>query len=195
MGQVERRFEMRQLKRQDLLDAAQKLIFEQGFNKTNIDEIAKEAEFSKKTLYTYFNSKNEIYYLIMLRGYQKLLKAIQSQYQRDFSNNLYNHFESFWKIIKQCSQYDRGYLEAIHYFWQYNEKDQVDYQTGEYNQLKEELLDYIMEFFNDTDKNNKVKSELTWGFILSALTNKTQDEMVLQSCYELLCSMVEKKSV
>ena len=45
---------------------------EKGIEKTTMDDIAKEAEYSKATLYVYFKSKDEIFHYITLKGMQML---------------------------------------------------------------------------------------------------------------------------
>ena len=46
--------------RKALLNAAEKLIAEKGFERVTIDEIAETADLAKGTFYHYFNDKNEI---------------------------------------------------------------------------------------------------------------------------------------
>ena len=47
--------------RENILDAADKLYRKNGFDKTTIDMIAAKAEYSKPTIYSLFESKEEIY--------------------------------------------------------------------------------------------------------------------------------------
>lgn len=56
--------------------AADRLFAKYGMEKATMDDIAKEAEYSKATLYVYFKSKDEIYYYIVLRYMEKLLEQM-----------------------------------------------------------------------------------------------------------------------
>lgn len=47
--------------RQAIMDAAIRLFSEKGFEKTSVDELAKEAGVGKSTIYGYFHTKNEIF--------------------------------------------------------------------------------------------------------------------------------------
>jgi len=49
------------------MDAAQKLFAGKGFKNVKMEEIAKEAEFTRKTLYAYFNSKEDLYLEVFIR--------------------------------------------------------------------------------------------------------------------------------
>ena len=48
------------MKEQQIIEAARKLFGKYGFKKVTMDEIAREANVTKKTVYTYFSSKEEM---------------------------------------------------------------------------------------------------------------------------------------
>lgn len=62
--------------RGSILAAAERLFAEKGTEKTTMDDIAREAEYSKATLYVYFQSKEEIINAILLSGMLLLKKKI-----------------------------------------------------------------------------------------------------------------------
>lgn len=69
--------------RGSILAAAERLFAEKGTERTTMDDIAREAEYSKATLYVYFQSKVEIINAILLSGMvllkKKIHEAIESQ--------------------------------------------------------------------------------------------------------------------
>lgn len=62
--------------RGSILAAAGRLFVRHGVNGTTMDDIAREAEYSKATLYVYFQSKEEIVGAILLNGLGMLKKRI-----------------------------------------------------------------------------------------------------------------------
>lgn len=64
-----------------ILAAAERLFAEKGTEKTTMDDIAREAEYSKATLYVYFQSKEEIVNAILLSGILLLQKRIEGAVQ------------------------------------------------------------------------------------------------------------------
>src|SRR5579864_4561181 len=52
-------------RRRALLDAAEKLFMEQGFGDSSLDAIAKAAGISKKTIYCFFETKEELFEAVM----------------------------------------------------------------------------------------------------------------------------------
>ena len=62
--------------RGSILAAAERLFSEKGTERTTMDDIAREAEYSKATLYVYFQSKEEIVGAILLNGLAMLKKRV-----------------------------------------------------------------------------------------------------------------------
>lgn len=75
MGTLERREREKELRKQLIIEAAEKVIFSKGYDKATMDDVATESELSKGTLYLYFKSKEEVYLAIILRG-MKILREM-----------------------------------------------------------------------------------------------------------------------
>ncbi len=69
--------------RQQLIgDAATKLFKERGFEATQMDEIAREAEFSKTTVYKYFKSKDELALLVYQRIHSEKMEFLKQAMEK-----------------------------------------------------------------------------------------------------------------
>ena len=68
--------------RGSILAAAERLFAEKGIDGTTMDDIAREAEYSKATLYVYFQSKEEIVNAILLSSMILLQKKIREAIER-----------------------------------------------------------------------------------------------------------------
>ena len=64
----ELKLKISELKKDNIIDHAEKLFSELGIENTTIDVIAKSAGISKRTVYTYFSSKTELYNAILYRA-------------------------------------------------------------------------------------------------------------------------------
>ena len=60
----------------NILGAAKRLFLEKGLAHTTMDDISKEAGYSKSTIYVYFKSKDEIYNHIILEHFEILKAAV-----------------------------------------------------------------------------------------------------------------------
>jgi len=77
MGIQERKERERERRRQQIIVAAKRVFSEKGFNRTTMEDIAKEAELSPGTLYLYFKNKDDLYASLSLRILQFLLIRLE----------------------------------------------------------------------------------------------------------------------
>ena len=63
--------------RENIIQSARALFESRGIEKTTVDDIAKEADCSKSTLYVYFKSKEEILQTILLEQMEQLLSLLK----------------------------------------------------------------------------------------------------------------------
>ena len=75
MGITERREREKEQRKNDIIDAAERVFFEKGHEIATMDDVANEAELSKGTLYLYFKNKEDLYLAIHLRG-NKILHSL-----------------------------------------------------------------------------------------------------------------------
>ena len=68
MGRENKKEEVATLHREIILNATQQLFSEKGFEKTTIDDISKSAGYSRRTIYAYYESKEDILHHIIRNG-------------------------------------------------------------------------------------------------------------------------------
>jgi len=68
MGIPERKEREKEARREEILNAAQRVFFQKGVAVSTMDDIAQAAELSKGTLYLYYHSKEELYLAAANRG-------------------------------------------------------------------------------------------------------------------------------
>ena len=83
MGISERKEREKQRRKEEILDAAQKVFFSRGIENSTMDEVAEKAELSKGTLYLYFKSKEDIHWAITYRGIRDLLALTEKRIDRE----------------------------------------------------------------------------------------------------------------
>jgi len=107
VGIPERKEREKERRKEEILDAAHRVFVEKGLTTATVDDIAAAAELSKGTLYLYFDSKEDIYIALMMRGLRllygkfdniiigetsvvKILHRIEGEYIEFFNND--RHF-------------------------------------------------------------------------------------------------------
>lgn len=83
MGIQERKQRERERRRQQIIVAAKRVFSANGFNKSTMEDIAKEAELSPGTLYLYFKNKDELFASLSLRMLQFLIIRLESLSQKN----------------------------------------------------------------------------------------------------------------
>jgi len=68
-----------------IINAAAKIFSEKGFERTTLDEIASLAEFSKGSLYNYFENKEDLFLTTLEVGIQKLIEQMKLVEQKEDS--------------------------------------------------------------------------------------------------------------
>jgi AcrR family transcriptional regulator len=106
---------LEQFHRDTISAVADRLFMEKGIEKTTMDDIAKEAEYSKATLYVYFKSKDEIFHYITLKGMQLLHDKFTKVLQMD--DGAIDQYMSICEVLGEfCEKYPlyfKSMLEPI----------------------------------------------------------------------------------
>lgn len=68
-----------QIRREEILRAAEKIFAQNGFYNSTVAEIAKESEFAIGTLYQFFTNKEELYYTMMIEKFDLLYRTLQAK--------------------------------------------------------------------------------------------------------------------
>lgn len=105
----------RQLKEHKIIDAAIEVMATTGYQKSKMDDIAKAAGITKVTLYSYFDSKENLYLAIMYRAFQALTEVFYGSIDQNKSNNglVATHaiFESFFNFCERNFLYSESILD------------------------------------------------------------------------------------
>ncbi|MCM3519845.1 TetR/AcrR family transcriptional regulator [Staphylococcus xylosus] len=151
-----------------VLEVANNLFKENGYNKTSMDKIAKESEISRRTLFRLFNSKSEILYL---SNDDVLKNILESSLGSDFTLN-----ELIHKIIKTLD--DASHSDRINYM---ETMKKLKYEPDFQSQTLYKILMVLSNLsFGDEDPNNITKGAF-FGNILVAwsqiIENPTIDSL------------------
>lgn len=187
MSQEERKRQEKEIKRKDIIDAAQRVFFSKGYENASMDEVAKEAEFSKRTVYAYFGSKEQIYFEIMIRGYRLLIEMLETGFRdkhpQDASGELRCIFFTFFAFSEEYPDYFKAIME-------YETKDS-DGQDGieagskaECYRLGELLFGYL---------SHAVQKGVQEGSLHSGLDSE-ETALILWACTVGVFNTAEKKS-
>lgn len=78
MEQVSKKEAVAALHRARIMAAAERLFSEKGYEQTTIEDISKASEYSRRTIYAYYDSKGDILHHIIEKGLQSLKADIEN---------------------------------------------------------------------------------------------------------------------
>ena len=78
MTREERREQEKLLKKEMILDTAERLIFTRGFENVNFNDIADAAGYTRRSIYLYFKDRDDIFFNVVLRGQRLFLSSLES---------------------------------------------------------------------------------------------------------------------
>ena len=100
MGGKNKKEAVAALHREQIMQAAETMFSEKGFLQTTIEDISKASAYSRRTIYVYFESKEDILHHIIVKGLQSL--------KQDIKNNLQGNadfLEAYFAICRSMKKY------------------------------------------------------------------------------------------
>lgn len=98
-------------RRKEIIDTAEKLFFERGYDHVSMNDIAKDVELNKATLYLYFNNKEDLFFAAVLRGTKIMVAMIKKEVGNEQTG------------INKISAFRRAYNKFVEkypdYYWTY----------------------------------------------------------------------------
>lgn len=94
----------KQVRESEIVSAAETVFSAKGYDSASMDEIAKTAQFTKRTLYQYFVNKEDLYFAVALKGMKRLYA-----YLLEFAENAPTGYE---KIRRLCEGYYQFYCKS-----------------------------------------------------------------------------------
>ena len=114
VSKAERKEREREMRRNDIVDAAEKLFFSRGYENVTMDDIAKELEMSRAALYLSFKNKEDIYAAIAIRASKIVSRMFRelSQKERTGIEKIRFVGSTYYEFYKQYTGYYMAYYHT-----------------------------------------------------------------------------------
>jgi AcrR family transcriptional regulator len=141
-----------------IIDTAEKVFAEKGYDLTTMDEIAKLADFTKKSVYSYFPTKDELFAAAVVRAVKVL--------ERLFSDAVSAHSTGFEKVCGIGDAYVRFYKDYPSAFRilsirRYGNPDKSGPGRDEIAARGEAIFTIMVESFVCGQKDGSVRSDIS----------------------------------
>ncbi len=158
--------------RRNILDAADKLFCKNGVEKTTMEQLAAEADYSKPTLYGYFKDKDEVYFALVLEFMEKIVvkvdKAIDEQ--NVFSDIFTKICQDVFRLATRYPLYFEGLIGTINVNIKADDTPQIYkdiYRLGEV--LNEKLLNILQQGKDEGVINTALDNSAILLFVWSSV--------------------------
>ncbi len=196
MGISERKSKEMDIRRNDILLAAEQVFFQKGYEHSTMDDVAQQAEFSKRTLYTYFNSKEQIYFEIMIKGYRLLIALLEEKLQKTDSKPPMEELRIIAMTYYQFScEYPHHFQTIVEY-----ENSVYDFQKGipdasrdECYALGERALQFVKAALQKGAAQGIIRTDLSldlaamtlWACMLGIFSTARKKKNYLKNYYKI----------
>lgn len=97
----------KEMRRKDIIETAEKLFFQKGYENITMADIAERTELARSTIYLYFKNKKEIYLAISIRGTEILNEMFKEYYNKGRTGieKVKMLMMAFYKFYKEYPDY------------------------------------------------------------------------------------------
>ncbi|MFX0134176.1 MAG: TetR/AcrR family transcriptional regulator [Candidatus Hodarchaeota archaeon] len=180
-----RRDREKEQRRQDIIEVAEKLFFSQGFENTTMEQIAIESEYSKGTLYNYYNSKDELFIAIGNKAYNLIIK-----YSKEFTEKEQPGIKQLMAVGYAYYEFTKDYPNYASIFHNIALKlpDIASKPKGKLSDIEKEYLnlsntyrDIFIKNLNEAIQNKAIRADknpFMIGYVLSTLTRGLVEDLM-----------------
>jgi len=166
MGIAERRQREKEQRANDIINAAEKVIFAKGFENATMDEIAEAAELSKGTLYLYFKTKEELYLAIALRGNRILRDSTTKAIEKEATG--LDKVIAAGRAYFEMYEKHRNYFDALNYMDSKELTPDMMHERHQAFQRSEGVLTLLVEIIEQGKNDGSIRKDVD-GYIQALL--------------------------
>lgn len=211
MSTISRKEKEKLAREKDIINAAEKVFTVMGYNGASMEEIAKEAQFTRKTIYQYFTDKEDLLFTVIIRGFESLLCTLK--------NAVVNGNSGYEKLKHLANAYCQFYkdspntLNLMNFIGYIKPTDENTVKRVEFNRVSDQLVQEIAKVIDEGKADKSIRTDfdtmmlthsaefmITGFFHMLSISGKTftdhfslnQDDFINFSM-NLLCDIFREK--
>ncbi len=196
MSTAERKEREKERRRNEIVDAAEKLFFSRGYENITMDDIAKETELARGTLYLYFKNKDNIYIAIGIRGLKVLNGLFRECHLKEDTGII--KIRSMLLAVYEFSKKYPGYYATVSNL-QARGLDKKDFpEMEEMESIHGDSFRMVLEAFNRGMKDGTVRNDVDpakAAFILTAsmmsVLNTSPDSGLVEYAVDMMLRSIK----
>ena len=156
MSKAERKEREREMRRNEIVDAAEKLFFSRGYENVTMDDLAKDLEMARATLYLSFKNKEDIYAAIAIRASKIVSQMFRELNQKDLTGieKVRQVALTYYEFYKRYT----GYYMAYYYTGMFDHKGSPDLE--ELRRIRIGSFRMVVEAVSEGMKDGSIRSDI-----------------------------------
>lgn len=174
------------MRRNQILDAARKLLFSQGISKISISKISKESQLGVGTLYFYYKSKEDIFVALQEEGLALLYSIIRRIADQDLSAE--EKLRRIGTAYLDFSRNQEEYFNIINYFlsspksfFDKDRKEQIDMSGNRVLTVIEEIMEQGMVSGQFVRTETRKFAVMLWATLHGLIQFKKLEQTILRN--------------
>lgn len=167
MGIADRKQREKEQRKTEIIDAAERLFFSRSYEDVSMENIAREVELNKATIYLYFKNKETLFSTIVLRGIQILKEKYTECMEKEVPGIV--KVALMGQAYYQYSQEYPDYLRMIHFYGseRFSKENPCTAEIGKgYGTCRMILWDAIQEGIDDGTIRDDLDPFLTSMYLM-----------------------------
>lgn len=145
-------------RREYIIDAAEKLFLDKGYDNVPMNDIAREIGVNRATLYLYFKNKDSLYFAVLLRGLYLMKDAFQKSIKED-QKGLERLIELCKAFFSYYNKHPEYYRELCYMRTRSFDISQIE-NANEQMIVAQELIDAISDSIKMGIEDGSIKKDL-----------------------------------
>ena len=162
MAISDRKKREKEYRRQSIIDAAEKLFFEKGYDNVSMNDIAGVVELNRATIYLYFENKEALCFAVVLRGVRMLnamikdnvRKAIDRQKINTIGRSYYTFFTAYPQYLQVYTFFQSGRFNLT------GLRGRAYQDVNEILKLQRDIFDFIHINIKDGIRKGSILSDI-----------------------------------
>ncbi len=142
-----------------IIKAAVKLFSEKGFEKTSIEELAREAGIGKGTIYTYFQTKTEIFHAFCEEELEYIFEELihNTDSNAPLIDQLLTIYMGEFRYVTKNKEFGRIFMQQIIF--------PLEVEHLKMNELDDKWLNLMYEIYAKAQARNELRKDIDLLFI------------------------------
>lgn len=157
MCTISRKEKEKLAREKDIINAAEKVFTMIGYNGASMEAIAKESQFTRKTIYQYFTDKEDLLFTVIIRGFERLFCTLKNAVVN--GDNGYEKLKHLTNAYFQFYKDSPNTLNLMNYIVYIKPTAENSAKRIEFNKVSAQLAQEIAKVIDEGKADGSIRTD------------------------------------